>query len=172
MSYEPVFVGLYANLDSVLLVFEAGSNLVSWSNPKLSFKNVLTGLLWWCCPFSGAKKWSGLILRWIKVKYMAILSKPTENFRQVATSRRISLKKTARSTVEWFSLEHVNVHVFRCSSQVLACTGSTCKLPAEKPQTGNRTQNHLASRQQCYLLWVALPTLQPAATVIAATGGY
>ncbi|MEQ2209166.1 hypothetical protein XENOCAPTIV_025793 [Xenoophorus captivus] len=37
-----------------------------------------------------------------------------------------------------------------------ACTGRTCKLHAERPQAGNRTQNLLAARQQCYQLrfWV------------------
>ncbi|MEQ2218203.1 hypothetical protein XENOCAPTIV_030997 [Xenoophorus captivus] len=33
-----------------------------------------------------------------------------------------------------------------------ACTGRTCKLHAERPQAGNRTQDLLAARQQCYQL--------------------
>ncbi|MEQ2250257.1 hypothetical protein ILYODFUR_038081 [Ilyodon furcidens] len=33
-----------------------------------------------------------------------------------------------------------------------ACTGRTCKLHAERPQAGNRTQGLLAARQQCYQL--------------------
>ncbi|MEQ2169749.1 hypothetical protein GOODEAATRI_028486 [Goodea atripinnis] len=33
-----------------------------------------------------------------------------------------------------------------------ACTGRTCKLRAERPQAGNRTQDLLAARQQCYQL--------------------
>ncbi|MED6273966.1 hypothetical protein CHARACLAT_011712 [Characodon lateralis] len=32
------------------------------------------------------------------------------------------------------------------------CTGRTCKLHAERPQAGNRTQDLLAARQQCYQL--------------------
>ncbi|MEQ2257265.1 hypothetical protein ILYODFUR_032977 [Ilyodon furcidens] len=33
-----------------------------------------------------------------------------------------------------------------------ACTGRTCKLHAERPQAGNRTQDLLAARQQCHQL--------------------
>ncbi|MEQ2301481.1 hypothetical protein AMECASPLE_036505 [Ameca splendens] len=33
-----------------------------------------------------------------------------------------------------------------------ACTGRTCKLHAEVPPAGNRTQDLLAARQQCYQL--------------------
>ncbi|MED6240509.1 hypothetical protein ATANTOWER_022263 [Ataeniobius toweri] len=33
-----------------------------------------------------------------------------------------------------------------------ACTRRTCKLHAERPQAGNRTQDLLAARQQCYQL--------------------
>ncbi|MED6250203.1 Cyclin-dependent kinase 17, partial [Ataeniobius toweri] len=33
-----------------------------------------------------------------------------------------------------------------------ACTGRTCKLHAERPPAGNRTQDLLAARQQCYQL--------------------
>ncbi|MEQ2316877.1 hypothetical protein AMECASPLE_036908 [Ameca splendens] len=32
------------------------------------------------------------------------------------------------------------------------CTRRTCKLHAERPPTGNQTQNLLAARQQCYQL--------------------
>ncbi|MEQ2286901.1 hypothetical protein AMECASPLE_007128 [Ameca splendens] len=32
------------------------------------------------------------------------------------------------------------------------CTGRTCKLHAERPQAGNRTQDLLAASQQCYQL--------------------
>ncbi|MEQ2205462.1 hypothetical protein XENOCAPTIV_030581 [Xenoophorus captivus] len=32
------------------------------------------------------------------------------------------------------------------------CTGRTCKLHAERPPTGNQTQDLLAARQQCYQL--------------------
>ncbi|KAK5601247.1 hypothetical protein CRENBAI_002310 [Crenichthys baileyi] len=31
-----------------------------------------------------------------------------------------------------------------------ACTGRTCKLHAERPLAGSRTQDLLAARQQCY----------------------
>ncbi|MED6231511.1 hypothetical protein ATANTOWER_023448 [Ataeniobius toweri] len=31
-----------------------------------------------------------------------------------------------------------------------ACTGRTCKLHAERPRAGSRTQDLLAARQQCY----------------------
>ncbi|MEQ2237044.1 hypothetical protein ILYODFUR_019034 [Ilyodon furcidens] len=33
-----------------------------------------------------------------------------------------------------------------------ACMGRTCKLHAERPLAGNRTQDLLAARQQCYQL--------------------
>ncbi|MED6262437.1 hypothetical protein ATANTOWER_019367 [Ataeniobius toweri] len=33
-----------------------------------------------------------------------------------------------------------------------ACTGRTCKLHAERPEDGNRTQDLIAARQQCYQL--------------------
>ncbi|MEQ2249796.1 hypothetical protein ILYODFUR_033090 [Ilyodon furcidens] len=33
-----------------------------------------------------------------------------------------------------------------------ACMGRTCKLHAERPPAGNRTQDLLAARQQCYQL--------------------
>ncbi|MEQ2193760.1 hypothetical protein XENOCAPTIV_012704 [Xenoophorus captivus] len=33
-----------------------------------------------------------------------------------------------------------------------ACTGRTCKLHAERPPAGNRTQDFLAAMQQCYQL--------------------
>ncbi|MED6290202.1 hypothetical protein CHARACLAT_010722 [Characodon lateralis] len=57
--------------------------------------------------------------------------------------------------------------------RIHACTGRTCQLHAERPPAGNRTQNLLAARQQCYpLRFISLTDVQCCASVLSVQSFY